>query len=50
MQLVNLAVFDNGGNKFVYDLSKMTTNNVLAKDFFTFNKADYPGVEVVDMR
>ena len=50
IQLVNLAVFDNGGNKFVYDLSKMTTNIVLAQDFFTFKKADYPGVEVVDMR
>jgi outer membrane lipoprotein carrier protein len=49
-QLVNLSIYDNGGNIFVYDLSKMSNNNVLAKDFFSFNIKDYPGIEVVDMR
>ncbi|PKP53994.1 MAG: hypothetical protein CVT92_01210 [Bacteroidetes bacterium HGW-Bacteroidetes-1] len=50
LQLINLSVFDNGGNTFVYDLSKMTPNVVLAKDFFQFDQKKYPGVDIVDMR
>lgn len=49
-QLINLSIFDNSGNVFVYDLSKMSNNLVLAKDFFSFNIKNYPGIEVVDMR
>ncbi len=50
LQLVNLAIFDNGGNVFIYDLSKMTPDNKLTPDFFQFDAKKYPGVEVVDMR
>lgn len=49
-QLGRLVIFDNGGNQFIYDMSRMTPNQTLAKNFFTFNPADYPGVDVVDMR
>ncbi|MBS4061024.1 MAG: outer membrane lipoprotein carrier protein LolA [Bacteroidetes bacterium] len=49
-QLINLSIFDNSGNVFVYDLSKMSNNILLAKDFFSFNIKNYPGIEVVDMR
>ncbi len=49
-QLGKLVIFDNGGNKFVYDMSRMTPNTTLARNFFTFNPADYPGIDVVDMR
>lgn len=49
-ELVNMAIFDNGGNTFQYELSKMAPNQVIAKDFFRFNTKDFPGVEVIDMR
>jgi outer membrane lipoprotein-sorting protein len=49
-QLGKLVIFDNGGNQFVYDMSRMTPNTTLARNFFTFNPADYPGIDVVDMR
>lgn len=49
-QLGRLVIFDNGGNQFVYDMSRMTPNTTLARNFFTFNPADYPGIDVVDMR
>lgn len=49
-QLGRLVIFDNGGNQFVYDMSRMTPNATLARNFFTFNPADYPGIDVVDMR
>jgi len=50
LQLLNLSIFDNGGNTFYYDLSKMTPDSKIAGDFFQFNPKKYPGVEVVDMR
>ncbi|HMM10666.1 MAG TPA: outer membrane lipoprotein carrier protein LolA [Bacteroidales bacterium] len=49
-QLGRLVIFDNGGNQFIYDLSGMTPNASLTRNFFTFNPADYPGIDVVDMR
>jgi outer membrane lipoprotein-sorting protein len=50
LQLMNLSIYDNGGNVFTYDLSKMTTDQSLSVDFFQFNPKNHPGVEVVDMR
>lgn len=49
-ELVNMAIFDSGGNTFRYELSKMAPNQVIAKDFFRFNAKDFPGVEIIDMR
>lgn len=49
-QLVRLVIFDNGGNQFIYDLNRMTPNTTLTRNFFSFNPADYPGIDVVDMR
>jgi outer membrane lipoprotein carrier protein len=49
-QIVNFSIFDNGGNTFVYDITKMTPNVPMNDADFKFNTADYPGVDVVDMR
>jgi outer membrane lipoprotein-sorting protein len=49
-QLGRLVIFDNGGNQFIYDLNRMSANTNLARNFFSFNPADYPGIDVVDMR
>ncbi|KAF0131046.1 MAG: outer membrane lipoprotein carrier protein LolA [Bacteroidetes bacterium] len=50
LQLMNLSIFDNGGNVFTYDLNKMVADSNLSANFFQFNPKQYPGVEVVDMR
>ncbi len=50
LQLMNLSIFDNGGNVFTYDLNKMVADSNLTATFFQFNPKQYPGVEVVDMR
>jgi outer membrane lipoprotein carrier protein len=50
LQIANFAIFDNGGNTFIYDITKMLTDTPIAPSAFTFNKADFPGVDVVDMR
>ena len=43
-------VFDKNGNIYTYSIVKFTPNAVTSDDLFTFNKAKYPGVEVVDLR
>ena len=43
-------VLENGGNRYSYNVSNMKTNGAMADAQFTFVKASYPGVEVVDLR
>lgn len=50
LQIKSFSIFDNGGNEFVYKLKSMEEMKVIEADFFTFNKADYPDVDVIDMR
>lgn len=41
---------DKNGKRTVYTISKFTPNPNLADSYFVFDKAKYPGVEVVDLR
>jgi outer membrane lipoprotein-sorting protein len=48
---VNSAkVFDKNGNEYTYSITKFAPNATVTDDMFTFNKAKYPGVEIVDLR
>lgn len=38
------------GKKTTYTITKFTPNVNVSNDYFVFNKAKYPGVEVVDLR
>lgn len=49
-QVSSFVMFDKGGNTFTYTVNKFVTDPPLADKEFVFNKADYPGIEVVDMR
>ncbi|HRJ31018.1 MAG TPA: outer membrane lipoprotein carrier protein LolA [Cyclobacteriaceae bacterium] len=44
------TMFDKGGNKYKYTISKFTPNVAIADAFFTFDPKKYPGVEVIDLR
>lgn len=43
-------VFDKSGNIYTYSIVKFSPNAKVTEDMFTFNKAKYPGVEIVDLR
>src|SRR5690606_16025086 len=49
-QIHDVTVFHKGGNRFVYTLENTKANPPLANNQFVFRQADYPGVEIVDLR
>jgi outer membrane lipoprotein-sorting protein len=44
------TMFDKGGNKYKYAITKFTPNVTVADNFFTFDPKKYPGVEIIDLR
>jgi outer membrane lipoprotein carrier protein len=49
-QLVQVKTFTKDGNRFTLHLVKFEPNVAANDADFTFKKADYPGVEVIDLR
>jgi len=45
-----IAIQDKSGNTFSYIVNKFETNVTVKESDFSFNAADYLGVEVIDMR
>ncbi|MFO7615370.1 MAG: outer membrane lipoprotein carrier protein LolA [Bacteroidales bacterium] len=50
MRIARLAIQDQNGNTFSYIVNKFDANVPVKDSDFKFNTADYPGVEVIDMR
>lgn len=48
--LNSFIVFENGGNQYRYTIKDFTEKANLTDASFTFNPADYPGVEIIDFR
>lgn len=48
--LYSTKVLEKAGGRYTYTVSSMSTNTAMADNQFTFDKAKYPGVEVVDLR
>ncbi len=44
------TMFDKGGNRFKYMITKFTPNAKVEDSYFTFDPKKYPGVDVVDLR
>jgi outer membrane lipoprotein-sorting protein len=44
------TMFDKGGNKYKYSITKFVQNVSIDDNFFTFDPKKYPGVEVIDLR
>ena len=42
--------FEKEGNKFSYEINKLTPDIKIDAKMFSFDPKDYPGVEVNDMR
>jgi len=46
----SFTLFDKGGNRYKYTISKFTANAKIEDTYFTFDPKKYPGVEVIDLR
>jgi outer membrane lipoprotein carrier protein len=46
----SFTLFDKGGNRYKYTISKFTPNPKVDDTFFAFDPVKYPGVEVIDLR
>jgi len=46
----SFTLFDKGGNRYKYTISKFTTNANVADAYFVFDPKEYPGVELIDLR
>jgi len=49
-ELFSFTVFETNGNKYRYTLLNFTERPNLPDEFFSFDPADYPDVEVIDFR
>ncbi|MFT3902043.1 MAG: outer membrane lipoprotein carrier protein LolA [Niabella sp.] len=48
--MASAEVYEKSGNKYVYTISSLKPNAAVSDAQFAFNKAAYPGVEIVDLR
>ena len=46
----SLTMFDKGGNRYKYTISKFAANADVPDSYFTFDAKKYPGIEVIDLR
>lgn len=46
----DVTIFDKSGAKYTYTINTLYVNSPIANTTFQFNKAKYPGFEVVDLR
>lgn len=49
-QLLSALIFDKNGSRYNFIIKSLNPNVKVAGDFFTFDKAKHPGVDVVDLR
>lgn len=45
-----LTMFDKGGNRYKYLVTKFSPNTKVEDGYFSFDPKKYPGVEVIDLR
>jgi outer membrane lipoprotein-sorting protein len=46
----SFTLFDKGGNRYKYSISKFTPNPKIDDSVFAFDPKKFPGVEVIDLR
>ncbi len=46
----SLTMFDKGGNRYKYTITRFVPNAEVADTYFAFDPKKYPGVEVIDLR
>lgn len=46
----SLTMFDKGGNRYKYTITKFVPNAQVADSYFAFDPKKHPGVDVIDLR
>ncbi len=46
----SFTMFDKGGNRYKYTITKFTPNAKVEDSYFVFDPKKYPGTEVIDLR
>ena len=49
-QLLTASIHEKSGTIYTYKIGKFTPNVSISDSQFTFNKVNYPGVQLIDMR
>jgi outer membrane lipoprotein carrier protein len=49
-QLLEITIFDKNGSTYAYIINKFEPDIAVSDTQFTFNKTEFPGADVVDMR
>ena len=49
-QVLRSEIRGKNGNTYIYEITKFETNKVFQDTYFTFNKSEFPGYEVNDLR
>ena len=50
IQLKKIILFDKNGGSFSYSITKLITDKEIDKNAFRFNEANYPDLEIIDLR
>ena len=50
MIVVGSRIYTKSGIHYIYSIGDFTPNVQLPEDFFAFDPARYPGIEIVDLR
>ena len=50
IQLKKIILFDKNGGSFSYSITKLITDKEIDKNTFRFNEANYPDLEIIDLR
>ncbi len=50
MELYTIAIFDQNGSVYTYKITTFIPNSPVTEKDFTFNEADFPDFDVIDMR
>ena len=50
IQLKKIILFDKNGGSFSYSITKLITDKEIDENAFRFNEANYPDLEIIDLR
>lgn len=50
IQLKKIILFDKNGGSFSYSITKLITDKEIDENVFRFNEANYPDLEIIDLR
>lgn len=49
-QLHDVTIYDKNKSRYSYSIKNLSANPALAPESFVFNKSEFPGMEIVDLR